>query len=94
MFGTVHMHAMRKQQLVAMARFVRRKYCGGKGMKKIICDRCGKEVEEPKRVRGIRTAFHFVYFTFFGSDKDDTHEEFELCAHCAEKLWNWLHEMR
>lgn len=61
-------------------------------MKVIICDRCGKEVEEPKRVRGIRTAFHFVYFNFFGSDKGDTHEEFELCAHCAEKLWNWLHD--
>ena len=61
-------------------------------MKVIICDRCGKEVEEPKRMRRIHTEFHFVYFNFFGSSKGDVHDEHDLCGECAEKLWNWLYK--
>lgn len=61
-------------------------------MKLFICDRCGKTIEEPKRIRRVRTAFHYVYFNFFGSSKDDVHDEHELCGECAEKLYAWLYK--
>lgn len=61
-------------------------------MKVLFCDRCGKEIKEPERVRRVATVFHYVYFNFFGSNKGDVHNEHELCGACAETLWNWLYK--
>lgn len=57
-----------------------------------ICDRCGKTIERPSEAAHLETRFHFVHFSFFGfsSNDDETYEEFDLCADCASKLWDWL----
>lgn len=61
-------------------------------MRKYVCDKCGKIIEKPGYNCGVETRFHFVHFSFFNKrgTEDETYEEYDLCAECAETLWNWL----
>lgn len=59
-------------------------------MMQIICDRCGTAIEEPKKSAFIDTKTCYMHFSLFTTQKDEVVEGFDLCAHCAEILHNWL----
>lgn len=62
-------------------------------MNQLICDRCGKVIEKPKRKMCflLDTRFHFVHFTMFGMGvTSSADEQFDLCGNCSEILWDWL----
>ena len=58
---------------------------------KIVCDACGKEINEfPKFTLSVKYKKIFITKRFGNGDYDYSIESFDLCQSCSKYLYDWL----